>query len=96
MAAFVNNKLYVAGGRKVAASPVALDELVYEIDVYDPIADSWTTPYYWNNATSDGAAFAVGNMLYLVGGYDYSYSETAGYLTSLNVSSGVFDHNLPR
>jgi hypothetical protein len=96
MAAFVNDKLYVAGGRDVSASPFDLDDIIHEVDAYDPITDTWTSPFYWNNATSDGAAFAVGNLLYLVGGYDYFYSETAGYLTTIDVTTGVFNQNLPK
>lgn len=96
MAAFVNNKLYLAGGRKVAADAFALDDIIQEIDEYDPITNSWSTPFFWKNATSDGSAFAVGNLLYLVGGYNYYYDKTAGSLTTIDVTTGAINENLPR
>lgn len=66
-AANIEGKIWVVGGRTLA------DDLIPEIDVYDPVTDTWTTPYVWPNATSDLAAFAQDASLFLVGGYTASY-----------------------
>jgi len=72
-AAVVDGKLYLAGGRDVE------DGLITAVDMYDPITDTWTTPFTWDAATSDNGMFSDGTDLYMVGGYnvDYSIAETA-------------------
>jgi N-acetylneuraminic acid mutarotase len=86
----VGSKLYLAGGRTLT------DDLITAIDVYDPVLNSWTTPFFWTNATatSDGAAFGYKELLFIVGGYTASY-DTPGVLTSLNTVTGIFSTNYP-
>mmetsp|Transcript_39286 Transcript_39286/g.77270 ORF Transcript_39286/g.77270 Transcript_39286/m.77270 type:complete len:377 (+) Transcript_39286:94-1224(+) len=66
-AANVKGKIWLAGGRTLE------DNLINEVDVYDPSTNTWTTPFVWANATSDLAAFADDNSLFLAGGYVYNY-----------------------
>eukprot|EP01035_Chromulina_nebulosa_P020894 gene20894-27084_t len=87
--AFVNNKLYLAGGRTVPD-----DNLIETVDVYDPLTDSWSTPFNWTEATSDAVAFGSGDLLYLAGGYSKNYS-TFGRLQSVNVNTGEWNSNYP-
>lgn len=77
-AAEVNGKLYIVGGRDV------MDQIVTEVDVYDPVSDTWATPYVWEDATSDNGVFADGDDLYLVGGYDQNYTVAHNSLTKLS------------
>jgi hypothetical protein len=82
MTAKVGKYLYVVGGRNLD------DSLIQEIDRYDPQADTWESNVFtWSNATSDGGAFAVDDLLFLVGGYDGIYNTLAN-LTALNTTSG--------
>lgn len=70
VAAVVSNKLYVFGGRNQT------DDLIPQVDVYDPAQNSWSThSALWNAATSDLAAFVFGNTIYATGGYDASYAS---------------------
>lgn len=92
----IDNKIYIAGGRQLSENYYTLDELVHEIDVYDPATNSWSTPFNWTDPYSDGAAFGYDGTLYLVGGYDYYYSETLGWLVSLDVNSGDWNFDLPK
>ena len=85
----INNKLYLTGGRDISQN------LINQTDVYDPVANSWSTPtkLIWRNATCDHQAFAVGNTMYVVGGYDFNWN-TPGTLTSVDVTTGVWNHKL--
>jgi hypothetical protein len=47
------------------------------------------------NATSDGAAFASNNLLFMVGGYNQDYSEYSNKLISLDTTSLTFNYGLP-
>mmetsp|Transcript_33399 Transcript_33399/g.34030 ORF Transcript_33399/g.34030 Transcript_33399/m.34030 type:complete len:442 (-) Transcript_33399:195-1520(-) len=76
MSAVVNNKLYLLGGRHLN------DSLIYTVDIFDPVQAQWQASIRWNNPTSDGGAFSVGDKLYVVGGYDQ-------YYTASNTTSGV-------
>jgi hypothetical protein len=71
-AANVEGKIWVLGGRTVT------DELITEIDVYDPMSKTWST--VGNLPTdlqrSDQASFAVGPYLYVLGGYDAAYTAS--------------------
>ena len=72
----------VIGGRDLT------DTLVAEIDCYDPNIDYWTTigklPEEY--LTSDCAAFAMGNSIYLIGGYGHSY-EAMDQVIVIDVSN---------
>mmetsp|Transcript_7643 Transcript_7643/g.15725 ORF Transcript_7643/g.15725 Transcript_7643/m.15725 type:complete len:472 (-) Transcript_7643:151-1566(-) len=65
-------KLWLVGGRTVPE-----DNVIAEVDVYDPATDSWSTvgkiPHEF--LTSDNGAFASpdGSTIYVVGGYNPSY-----------------------
>ncbi len=59
----VDGKVWLIGGVDVT------DAVVTDIDVYDPVADSWTTFGSWDDATTDLAAFADGSDIYVIGGY---------------------------
>ena len=85
----INNKLYLTGGRDINSN------LITQTDVYDPLANSWSTPpmLIWPNATCDHQAFAVGNSMYVVGGYDL-YWNTPGTLMSVDVTTGIWNKKL--
>jgi len=65
-----NGKLILVGGRTVS------DEMIPEIDVYDPSTDTWSTPGTLAEGiqTADNAAFVnkKGTALFVAGGY-YGY-----------------------
>ncbi len=88
IAANVGGKLVLAGGRTLE------DNLITTVDVFDPVTNTWSTPFDWANATSDGVAFGANNTLFLVGGYD-AYYNTMPTLTSLNILTGEWDFSLP-
>lgn len=67
-AANVKGKVWLVGGR------TEMDDIITEVDVYDPDTDTWATPYVWEAATSDLAVFAVDSVLYLIGGYEAYYA----------------------
>jgi len=68
-AAAIGTKIYVLGGRDVN------DNIIPNIDIYDTVADSWSTDgvLYFN--VSDHGSFVVGSTIYLVGGYDQNYDS---------------------
>ena len=65
----VGGKLCLFGGRDEN------DEIISEVDCYDPSADEWTTPATLpaEYTTSDLTAFARGTDVYVVAGYDKDY-----------------------
>lgn len=77
-----SQEVCVIGGRDLT------DTLIAEIDCYDPVTD------YWRNIgklpeeylTSDHAAFAMGNSIYLIGGYGTSY-EAMDQVVVIDVSN---------
>lgn len=71
-AANVEGKIWVLGGRTVT------DELITEIDVYDPISKTWSTVGTLppELQRSDQASFADGAFLYILGGYDAAYTAS--------------------
>lgn len=78
----VDGKIWVVGGRDVD------DNIIREVDVYDPNTDKWSTPTTLpeNRITSDLGSFSYGNSLYLVGGYDKNYTASSETL-KLNTES---------
>eukprot|EP01038_Epipyxis_sp_PR26KG_P008024 gene8024-10873_t len=89
MAAKVDNNMYIAGGRALD------DSLITTIEKYNPITDKWSVAFEWPNATSDGIAFGVDDILYIVGGYLADYSSP-GLITAINVTSGEFNSSLAK
>ena len=87
--AVINNKLYLTGGRDINQN------IITQTDVYDPLSNSWSTPpvLRWPNATCDHQAFAVGNTMYVVGGYNQTWG-TPGTLMSVDVTTGVWNNKL--
>ena len=77
----IQNKLCVIGGRDVA------DILIRQIDCYDPTTQTWsevgTLPDDYQ--TSDFASYAVGNTVYLIGGYNQGY-EALSKVTLMDMS----------
>lgn len=77
-----DGKVCVIGGRD------AMDKLVSEIDCYDQITDYWTTigklPEEYQ--TSDCGGFALGNSIYLIGGYGATY-DAIDQVTIIDVSN---------
>lgn len=71
-AANVDGKIWVVGGRTVE------DNLITEIDVYDPITKTWSTVGTLppELQRSDQASFADGSYLYVLGGYDAAYTAS--------------------
>ena len=67
--AVVNGQVCVFGGRNEA------DELIAEVDCYDPAADAWSTPTSLPDPTSDHTGFATDDgKVYLIAGYDAFYT----------------------
>lgn len=88
----VNGLLCVIGGRNATG-----DAIIAEIDCYDPMTDSWTTPAVWTDATSlssDNVAFGYGSKIYIIGGYDAYYTPLST-VTTYDLATGVWDYSLP-
>lgn len=87
----VNGKVWLAGGRDVD------DNIIQELDVYDPAANTWSTPAVWPNATSDLACFndgtPTGTTFYLLGGYTQDYTALAA-LSLVDTAKTLKDNNL--
>lgn len=66
----VGTKIYLAGGRTVD------DNIIKSIDVFDTVKGTWGASIPWSGARSDNAAFADGDNIVFVGGYNYNYSVT--------------------
>ena len=77
-----SQQVCVIGGRDLT------DTLVAEIDCYDPNNDYWTTIGKLPDEylTSDCAAFAMGNSIYLIGGYGTAY-EALDQVIVIDVSN---------
>lgn len=75
-----DGKLYVIGGRD------ATDTLIADIDVFDPLANTWSSPTTWGEAPSDFGAFVEGDGIYVAGGYDAAYTPLTS-LTRLDPST---------
>jgi len=71
-AVHAKGKLWLVGGRNIPD-----DQIIAEVDVYDPATDSWSTVGKIPDAflTSDNGAFANsdGSTIYVVGGYNQNY-----------------------
>jgi len=89
MAAGVGNYMFIAGGRDV------YDVIIKTIERYDVLNDTWVQEAVWESATSDGIAFSVSDMLYIVGGYNQDYSESVSTMIGYNITSKKFDYTLP-
>lgn len=80
----IGGKVWLVGGRSVPD-----DSIIAEIDVYDPISDSWSTPGSLPDEylTSDNAAFTDrdGNHLYVVGGYNPTYDNPSALATTFTI-----------
>jgi N-acetylneuraminic acid mutarotase len=98
-AVFVDGKLYVIGGRTFninESNPDEsnYDELIKEINVYDPKAGdkgTWTnfmssSDAYAPYATSDQASFAKDKSIYILGGYFSDY-EVSDDVIALNIET---------
>mmetsp|Transcript_17071 Transcript_17071/g.34194 ORF Transcript_17071/g.34194 Transcript_17071/m.34194 type:complete len:402 (+) Transcript_17071:113-1318(+) len=60
----IDGKVWLVGGVD------ANDAAVKDVEVYDPVTNSWSVYGTWGGATTDLAAFAVGTDLFMVGGYN--------------------------
>jgi len=89
MAAGIGTYMFIAGGRDVG------DIIINTIERYDVLANSWEEEAVWVNATSDGVAFSIADMLYIVGGYNQDYSESVNTMIGYNITSKKFDYTLP-
>lgn len=71
-AANVNGKIWLTGGRTVE------DNLIPEVDVYDPGTKSWSTvaSFPEDLQVSDQASFSDNDHLYVLGGYNSAYNAT--------------------
>lgn len=82
----VSEHLYVFGGRN------ASDALQCSVMVYDVLTNEWSAlaGSDWKNCTSDGAAFSVDGVIYLVGGYtaDYVSENTVTKVTITKDAAG--------
>jgi len=82
-AVHAQGKLWLIGGRTVPE-----DNVISEVDVYDPATDSWTTvgKIPEDFLTSDNGAFvnADGSTIYVVGGYNPFYYEPDALATTFS------------
>lgn len=81
-AAFVNDKLYIIGGRTL------VDEVVKDIIEYDPVKDTWSNfmPLEAKYAPSDQASFGRDGSIYILGGYYENY-DTRDNFFSINIET---------
>lgn len=77
----IDGSIYVVGGRDDQ------DKIVTQIDVYNPVSDTWTTTVDWPGATSDLAAFTDGTSLFVAGGYDTNYTNAFKFLWKFDTSA---------
>ena len=75
----IDDKLYVAGGRRRVVSSFYLDAM----EVYDPDIDEWLTLNPMPTARAGAAAGVIDNKLYVVGGCNPAMPDT--FLTILEV-----------
>jgi len=70
----LNGQIYVAGGSQ--SCPQGSVIVSFELEVYDPSADAWTSKMPMPTARWDLAAAAVNGKLYAIGGWD-AINQTA-------------------
>jgi len=94
-AAVVGHKIYYVGGRSLSLCG-GFDCLIQEVDVYDTVANSWSTLAAQSvEIPSDAAAFTIGTKLYVTGGYTLDYLSLPSTLVldtsvaSLMLQAGV-------
>jgi Kelch motif/Galactose oxidase, central domain len=80
-AIFHNGLVWLFGGRDAGFNETAeVDNLVYNVDVFDTTTNSWRTDLTFrlddSIARSDGSAFVIKDTIYLVGGYELGYNAT--------------------
>jgi hypothetical protein len=82
--ASVGSKVYLMGGVD------GFDTLQTTVDAYDTLTNTWSTPFSWPNATSDCAAFSLGNALFAMGGYDrpdyFAHAEVFRYTPGVSTA----------
>jgi uncharacterized protein (TIGR03437 family) len=66
VAAAVNNKLYVIGGW--TADRTGTPALTGQVQIYDPVADSWSSGAAAPLATAGSASAVVGSRIYIING----------------------------
>jgi hypothetical protein len=77
----VGNKLWVLGGGRTAPNPSN------EVDIYDPVAGTWSIGMPFATARRNFPADGDGSRVFLIGGYD---STGVGFVTTMqNYGSGV-------
>lgn len=82
MATAVGKFLWIIGGRNLD------DDIISAVHKYDTETDTWTTAIAnFAEASSDGAAFTVGSDIYVISGYDQTYSTAQGTLIKIDSSS---------
>ena len=87
----VRNKIYLIGGTD------ATEKEIKVIDVYDPSTNTWAEFGTWEEATSDLAAFARGDDIYIVGGYDQpDYTAQSAIWKFSTSKTGSFKNNLAK
>lgn len=82
----LDDHIWLIGGRD------AMDDVVTQVDVFNPFTQSWSTPGSLANVTSDLAAFASldtteNTMIYLVGGWVADYSEASKAFTMFDTAN---------
>mmetsp|Transcript_7710 Transcript_7710/g.13334 ORF Transcript_7710/g.13334 Transcript_7710/m.13334 type:complete len:381 (+) Transcript_7710:70-1212(+) len=68
-AAAVGTRIFLFGGRTI------VDSIIPQVDVFDTVAGSWSTlSTEMPNASSDLSAFVHDGKIYILGGYDATYT----------------------
>jgi len=72
----LNGLIYVLGGRDLS------DALITQVDVYDPVANSWSVSNFsLTNWTSDFSTFVNNGVIWMVGGYTQDYTISPSIAT---------------
>jgi len=88
-AAEVDGTIYLFGGRSLR------DDVITQVDAYDTVTDTWSTPCSWGAAGSDNTAFVDGSKIFLVGGWTADYAAPIGQLLEFDPAACTFTEKAP-
>ena len=87
LACAVGTTIYFFGGRTLPG-----DAIITTIDAYSTATGSWSTlaSAYPAGIGSDNSCSTVGSNIYIMGGYDASYSQTFSNMYQFSPATGAF------